>query len=100
MNFKVLVEVYVPELDIKYNLFIPSSKKIGNVILNLVKAISELTQGAYPREYNHALMNSDTCQIYDKFKFKRCWYLKWNKVNSYLIIKLLRIIKIFLTVLF
>ena len=54
MNFKVLVEVYVPELDIKYNLFIPSSKKIGNVILNLVKAISELTQGAYPREYNHA----------------------------------------------
>lgn len=65
MNFKVLVEVYVPELDIKYNLFIPSSKKIGNVILNLVKAISELTQGAYSREYNHALMNSDTCQIYD-----------------------------------
>ncbi len=65
MNSKVLVEVYVPELDLKYNLFIPASKKIGNVIINLVKAIHELSQGAYQMKYNHALMNSDTCQIYD-----------------------------------
>ena len=65
MNSKVLVEVYVPELDIKYNLFVPANKKIGNVILNLVKAINELSQGAYPVTYTHALMNSDTCQIYD-----------------------------------
>lgn len=65
MNSKVLVEVYVPELDIKYNLFIPANKKIGNVILNLVKAINELSQGAYPISSNHALMNSDTCFIYD-----------------------------------
>ena len=65
MNTKVLVEVYVPELDIKYNLFIPANKKIGNVILNLVKAIHELSQGAYPIGVNHALMNSDTCLIYD-----------------------------------
>ena len=65
MNFKVLVEVYVPELDIKYNLFIPASKKISNVILNIVKAVHELSQGAYPLKVNHALMNSDTCQIYD-----------------------------------
>lgn len=65
MNHKVLVEVYVPELDIKYNLFIPANKKVGNVILNLVKAINELSQGAYPISVNHALMNSDTCLIYN-----------------------------------
>lgn len=65
MNHKVLVEVYVPELDVKYNLFIPVSKKIGNIILNLVKAINELTQGAYPIGVNHALMNSETCMIYN-----------------------------------
>ena len=68
MNTKVLVEVYVPELDIKYNLFIPANKKIGNVILNLIKAIHELSQGAYPLNTNHALMNSDTCLIYDMNK--------------------------------
>ena len=65
MNHKVLVEVYVPELDIKYNLFIPANKKVGNVILNLIKAINELSQGAYPIGVNHALMNSETCLIYN-----------------------------------
>lgn len=65
MSHKVLVEVYVPELDIKYNLFIPASKKIGNIILNLVKAINELSQGAYPISQSHALMNSETCMIYN-----------------------------------
>ena len=65
MNSKVLVEVYVPELDIKYNLFIPANKKIGNVIINLVRGINELSQGAYPITNNHALMNSDTCLIYN-----------------------------------
>ena len=53
MNTKVLVEIYVPELDIKYNLFIPVSRKIGNVIIDLVKAISELSEGAYPIRNNH-----------------------------------------------
>lgn len=66
MNHKVLVEVYVPELDIKYNLFIPVNKKIGNIIINLIKAVNELSQGAYPMNYNHALMNSETCLIYNE----------------------------------
>ena len=65
MNHKVLVEVYVPELDVKYNLFIPANKKIGNAIMNLVKAINELSQGAYPISQNHVLMNSETCLIYN-----------------------------------
>lgn len=65
MNHKVLVEVYIPELDIKYDLFIPVNKKIGNIIINLVKAANELSQGAYPISANHALMNSDTCEFYN-----------------------------------
>ena len=65
MNHKVLVEIYVPELDVKYDLFIPVNKKIGNIIINLVKAIPELSQGAYPKSLNHALMNSDTCEFYN-----------------------------------
>ncbi|MCI5701216.1 MAG: hypothetical protein MR266_00360 [Erysipelotrichaceae bacterium] len=65
MKYKVLVEVYVPELDVSYDLFIPANKKVGNVVLLLVKAINELSEGAYPVSVNHALMNSDTCMIYD-----------------------------------
>ena len=60
-----MVEVYVPELDVSYDLFIPANKKVGNVVLLLVKAINELSEGAYPVSVNHALMNSDTCMIYD-----------------------------------
>ena len=65
MNTKVLVELYVPDMDIKYNVFIPASKKIANVIIELVKGISELSDGAYPIKNNHALMNSQTCEIYN-----------------------------------
>ena len=65
MNTKVLVEVYVPDLDVKYNLFIPTFKKVSNVVLDLVKAVAELSDGAYPISNNHALMNSDTCEIYN-----------------------------------
>ena len=65
MNTKVLVEVYVPELDIKYNIFIPAARKISNVVIDLIKGISELSDSAYPKRLNHALMNADTCEIYN-----------------------------------
>ena len=65
MNRKVLVSVYVPELDVNYDIFILANKKIGNIILNLVKGINELSEGAYPISNNHALMNSDTCEFYN-----------------------------------
>lgn len=65
MNTKVLVELYVPELDIQYNIFIPAYKKISNVIIDIVKGVAELSDGAYKVMYNHALMNSDTCEIYN-----------------------------------
>ena len=65
MNTKILVEVYVPELDIKYNVFIPAARKIANVVIDLIKGVAELSEGAYPVNLNHALMNADTCEIYN-----------------------------------
>lgn len=47
MKNKVLVELIVPQIDEKYNVYIPINKKIGNVIVLLNKAISELTNGIY-----------------------------------------------------
>ena len=64
MNTKVLVEIYVPDLDITYNVFIPASRKVANVIIDLVKGLAELSDGAYPIGNNHALMNGNTCEIY------------------------------------
>ena len=47
MKNKVLVELIVPEFDMRYDIYIPINKKIGNVIILLNKAISDLTNGIY-----------------------------------------------------
>ena len=44
---KVLVKIYVPMLEEIYDVWIPSHKKIGNVIYMLIKAINELSEGCY-----------------------------------------------------
>lgn len=81
MNKKILVEIYVPELDIKYNVFIPASRKIANVIIDLIKGIAELSEGAYPIKLNHALMNGDTCEIYNNaLTFKDAHILNGTKL--------------------
>ena len=81
MNTKVLVEVYVPELDIKYNIFVPASRKIANVIIDLIKGINELSEGAYQTRLNHALMNADTCEIYNTtLTFKDAHILNGTKL--------------------
>ncbi len=81
MNTKVLVEIYVPELDKKYNIFVPSARKISNVIIDLIKGIGELSDGAYPSRLNHALMNSDTCEIYNvSLTFKEAGILNGMKL--------------------
>lgn len=81
MNTKVLVEVYVPEIDIKYNLFVPAARKIANVIIDLVKGVAELSEGAYPIRLNHALMNSDTCEIYNTaLTFKEAHIMNGTKL--------------------
>lgn len=56
MNNKVLVELLVPELDIKYNVFLPVNKRINNIINLLVKAIKDLSGKS---------INSDVC-LYSK----------------------------------
>ena len=33
MKNKVLIELIVPEIDEKYNLYIPINKRIGNIIV-------------------------------------------------------------------
>lgn len=81
MNKKVLVEIYVPELDIKYNIFVPAARKIANVVVDLVKGVAELSEGAYPLKLNHALMNADTCEIYNTtLTFKEAHILNGTKL--------------------
>lgn len=42
MKNKVLVEIYIPQLDENYNIYLPLNKNIANIITLIGKSISEL----------------------------------------------------------
>ena len=64
MENKVLIELIVPELEAKYDLFIPITKRVGNIIALLTKAISELGI-IYSLAPNTALYNRYTGEKYE-----------------------------------
>ena len=64
MKNKILIEVVVPEIEQKYNIYIPVNKKIGNLIVLLNKAIKELSDGAYEGTEKTALYNKLTGEKY------------------------------------
>lgn len=42
MKNKVLVKIIIPDIDESYDVFIPISKKVGEVIILIVKAINQM----------------------------------------------------------
>lgn len=62
---KVLVKIYVPMLEKIYDIWIPSHKKIGNVILLLTKIINELNDGEYKVKKMPILYDKATAEIFD-----------------------------------
>lgn len=65
MKNKILIELIVPDVEEKFNLFIPASKRIGNVIVLVNKSVAELTNGAYIGTDRSALYNRDTGKMYE-----------------------------------
>lgn len=55
---KLLITVYVPLLDEKYDIFIPINKKIGTIRNIIINTINELT--------SNSLINTDRMRLYDK----------------------------------
>lgn len=65
MKNKVLVELIVPQIDQSFNLYIPINKKIGNVIVLISKAITDLTNGVYIGSNKTFLYDSVTGDKYN-----------------------------------
>lgn len=64
MENKVLIELVVPELEEKFDVFIPITKRVGNVIALLAKAINELGIN-YSLTPTMAIYNRRTAQLYN-----------------------------------
>ncbi|MBQ9019665.1 MAG: hypothetical protein IJ097_05085 [Bacilli bacterium] len=62
---KILIELEVPLIEKKYDLFIPINKKVGTVKSLIEKALIELTDNYYEIKEDTNLYSKDTGNIYD-----------------------------------
>lgn len=61
----ILVKLYVPMIEEIYDVWIPSHKRIYNVIVLLVKAINELNNNCYKTSEMPLLYDKLTAEMYD-----------------------------------
>lgn len=64
-NNKVCVDLIVPSIEERYNVFIPVNKKTIEIIFLLNKAINDMTDGAFVISDSLSLINADNGTIYD-----------------------------------
>lgn len=65
MKNKVLVEILVPSIEEKYDVYLPINKKIGNITILLCRAINEFTNGVYLGDTTVCLYNNVTGEKYN-----------------------------------
>lgn len=65
MMDKVLIKLYVPSMEERYDVKIPLNKKVSDVIILLIKAIDEFCGGSYNPEQIPHLYNLLTEEMID-----------------------------------
>lgn len=65
MNNKILVRVIVPCLEQEFEMFIPISKRISEIIKLIEKALNEITHGYYIEKSETLLIDYDTGNVFD-----------------------------------
>ena len=65
MKNKVLVRLFVPELDYSFDVFIPVNEVVWKIKKMIVKSVSDLTGGALNINEKYTLINKLTSIPYD-----------------------------------
>lgn len=65
MNNKVLIEVIVPLLEERYQMYIPINKRISVVVNLIEKALKEITNGYYPIKEGSVIIDVESGNVYD-----------------------------------
>lgn len=68
---KILIELEIPLVEKKYDLFIPINKKIGTIKKLIEDSLKELTDTNYEIREDTNLYSKDTGDIYDVNKTVR-----------------------------
>lgn len=64
MNNKILIELIVPDIGERYNLFIPINRRVGSIIILLNKLLYEITNGVFFINNDRTLYNRFTGEEY------------------------------------
>ncbi len=64
MKNKVLVKLSVPELNLTFDLFIPVNEVIWKVKKLIIKAVSDLSDGAFDGSIDYCLMDQNSGRVY------------------------------------
>lgn len=64
MENKVLIKLIIPEIDEKYDIFIPVNESIWKIKNDIIKAVSELSSVSFLDNNNYILINCDDSRIY------------------------------------
>ena len=62
---KVLVKLYVPNIDEQYDIWLPINKKLYKVIVLLIKAVYDFSDGQYNPKHIPKLYDKATAKEYD-----------------------------------
>lgn len=62
---KILIELEIPLIEKKYDLFIPINKKVGTIKNLIEEALIELTDNAYEIKEDTNLYSKEDGSIYD-----------------------------------
>ena len=65
MNNKILIELEIPLIEKRYDLFIPINKKVGTVKNLIENALVELTDSAYVPKDDSNFYSKETGEIFD-----------------------------------
>ena len=68
---KILIELEIPSIEKKYDLFIPINKKVGTIKTLLEEALKDITDDDYEIREDTNLYSKDTGEIYDVNKTVR-----------------------------
>lgn len=73
---KILIELEIPLIETKYDLFIPINKKVGTIKQLIEDSLAELTDSAYQPKEDSNFYSKENGTIYDVNKTVRDTDLK------------------------
>ncbi len=65
MENKVLVNIYIPFLEKKYEVFLPIGKKVSEITYLIGNSLNDITGGYYTYKKNERLYNRQTGKEYN-----------------------------------